>query len=316
MPSKGLFVCLFLMWGVAPLWAQQEPQFSHNMFNNMGINPGYAGLRPAINATALARQQWVGFRDEEGNRVNPETYTMHVDAPIPFLRGGLALGFMQDQLGFETNVGVRLSYAYHVRFWAGRLGVGAQLGLLDKRIDFSQFKPISPGDPALIGDEENHIFTDFALGAFYMTDEEAWAGLSVSQVRQATNLVGESEHSLRRHAYLSLGYHLRLPGLPDYQISPSMLLKTDFSSFQADIGTMVTYNNRFWGGVSYRLQDAMVVMMGLRFEQISFGYAYDITTSGLGARGRSHGSHELMLQYSFNLDLDRVQEIQRNVRFL
>ncbi len=40
--------------------AQQEAQFTHNMFNNMGVNPGLAGMRNAICATGLARQQWVG----------------------------------------------------------------------------------------------------------------------------------------------------------------------------------------------------------------------------------------------------------------
>lgn len=317
MRFKGL-VATFLFIIISPaVFAQQEPQFSHNMFNNMGINPGYAGLRGAICATGLARQQWLGFKDAEDNRLNPETYLLNVDAPLPFLKGGLALGFMQDKLGYENNVGVKLSYAYHIKMVGGKLGIGAQAGFLDKRIDFSQLTPITDGDPVLTGSaEETHMFVDFALGGFFQSDNKSWAGLSFSQLRQASGQIGESNHVLKRHAYLTGGYNLSLPGNPAYELTPSVLVKTDLASVQIDINAMVTYNNRFWGGVSYRLQDAVVFLFGLNIEQFSLGYSYDFSTSPLGRKGRSYGSHEIMLQYCFDLDLDKIREIQRNVRFL
>ncbi len=296
--------------------AQQEAQFTHNMFNNMGINPGLAGLRDAICATGLARQQWVGFRDDEGNRLNPETYLLNVDAPIRLIRGGVALGFMQDQLGPETNVGVNISYSYHLDLAMGRLGIGGRIGFLDKRIDFGSLNPLDPGDPALVGDEESTIFTDFSLGGFYMLDDEVWAGLSFTQLRQARGGLGDSDFALQRHVYLTGGYNYVLPGNSSYEISPSVLVKTDLNSVQFDVNTMVTYNNRFWGGVTYRPQDAVAVMFGVTLDQISVGYSYDITTSPLGRMGRSYGTHEIMLQYCFDLGLDRIEKTQRNIRFL
>jgi type IX secretion system PorP/SprF family membrane protein len=313
--SLAAILLFFLFYPT--VYAQQEPQFSQNMFNNMGINPGYAGLRGAICATGLARQQWVGFKDAEENRLNPETYLLNVDAPLPFLKGGLALGFMQDKLGYENSVGVKISYAYHIKMYGGKLGIGAQAGFLDKRIDFSQFSPIIEGDPALTGGaEESYMFADFALGGFFLSDNNSWAGISFSQLRQASGQIGESNHMLKRHAYFTGGYNLTLAGNPAYALTPSLLVKTDLASVQVDINAMITYNNRFWGGVSYRLQDAVVFLFGLNIEQISVGYSYDFTTSPLGRRGRSFGSHEIMLQYCFDLDLDKIREIQRNVRFL
>ena len=273
-------------------------------------------MRDAICATGLARQQWVGFRDDEGNRLNPETYSLNVDAPIRLIRGGVALGFMQDQLGPETNVGVNISYSYHLDLAMGRLGIGGRVGFLDKRIDFGSLNPLDPGDPALIGDEESSIFTDFSLGGFYMLDDEAWAGLSFTQLRQARGGLGDSDFALQRHVYLTGGYNYVLPGNRSYEISPSVLVKTDLNSVQFDVNTMVTYNNRFWGGVTYRPQDAVAVMFGITFDQISVGYSYDITTSPLGRMGRSYGTHEIMLQYCFDLGLDRIEKTQRNIRFL
>jgi type IX secretion system PorP/SprF family membrane protein len=299
------------------VYSQQEPQFSHNMFNNMAINPGYAGLRNAICATALARQQWVGFRDEEDNRLNPETYSFSVDAPLPLIKGGLAIGFLQDQLGFETALGVKLAYAYHLDLDYGKMGIGAQIGFLDKRFDFAGFKPINEGDPALTGSgEESRMMIDGALGVFYQMDQTAWAGISVSQLTQTRREVGNAEYQLKRHIYLSGGYNYTLPSHPSFVLSPSVLIRTDFGSFQTDFNTLVTFRERFWGGLSYRIQDAAVVFLGLTFEQISIGYSYDITLSPIGRSGRSWGSHEILVQYCFSLDIERVQQTQRNVRFL
>ncbi len=311
-------ITVFLFLFLHPLvYSQQEAQFSHNMFNNMGINPGFAGLRNAICGTALARQQWVGFQDENDNPLNPETYSLNVDAPIPFLKGGVALGFIQDKLGFETNIGAKISYSYHLAMDDGVLGLGAQIGFIDKRIDFSKFTPINEGDPALsTGAEETHMFMDFALGAFYLMDSQTWAGISVSQLREASAEIGTSTYSLKRHLFLSGGTHIALPGSPSFALRPSLLAKTDFSSLQFDINTLVIYNNQFWGGVSYRPQDALVFLFGLQLDQISVGYSYDLTTSPLGSNGRGFGSHEIMLQYCFQLDVERIQEIQRNIRFL
>ena len=315
MRIRGIILFFLLIAIHGKLHAQQEPQFSHNLFNNMAINPGLAGLRNAICATGLARQQWVGFRDVEGNRVNPESYSLNVDAPIRWIRGGLALGFLQDQLGFESTVGVNLSYAYHHNMGSGRLGIGARMGFIDKTIDFGSLEPLDP-DPILSGGEENHIFFDFAFGAFYMLDDELWAGLSVSQLRQARGLIAETEYQLRRHIYATAGYNFILSENSSYEISPSALVKTDLASVQIDINTIVTYNKRFYGGVSYRPQDAVVIMLGVKLDQISIGYSYDVTTSPMGSMGRSYGSHEIMLQYCFDLDMGRLEEIQRNIRFL
>ncbi len=299
------------------LRGQQEAQFSHNMFNNMGINPGYAGLRNAICATALARQQWLGFSDGEGNSVNPETYSFTVDAPIPYIRGGLSLGFLQDQLAFETALGVKLGYAYHYQMANGTLGIGGQIGFLDKRFDFSGFKPNNEGDPALSGSaEESRMFIDGSLGVFYKMDEQAWAGLSMSQLAQPEKEIGSANYKTRRQLYLTAGYNYPLSNNEDFIISPSFLLKTDLGSFQTDFNTLITFRERFWGGVSYRMQDAAVVFLGLTFEQISIGYSYDVTLSPLGRSGRSWGSHEILVQYCFELDIEKIQQTQRNVRFL
>ena len=56
------------------LHAQQEPQFTQNMFNRVFTNPGFSGISDGICVTGLIRQQWAGFKDYEGEKVGPETF--------------------------------------------------------------------------------------------------------------------------------------------------------------------------------------------------------------------------------------------------
>jgi hypothetical protein len=76
-----------------------------------------------------------------------------------------------------------------------------------------------------------------------------------------------------------------------------------------------------WAGVSYRLGDMVAPMLGYQMPVgkdgtglLKFGYSYDVTTSKLS--NYSNGTHELMLNYCF--DLNRPEPIQKykNPRFL
>ena len=66
-----IILILSLFFGVAK--SQQVPQFSQNMFNKLANNPGFAGSKQAICATAIHRSQWMGL---EGA---PTTLNLSVD---------------------------------------------------------------------------------------------------------------------------------------------------------------------------------------------------------------------------------------------
>ena len=130
-----VIVFIFTLLGAR---AQQEPQFTQYMFVPMAYNPAVAGTSGNISATALLREQWVGFKDMEGTRVSPRTFFLSVDAPLRILHGGIGAVIINDKLGYEQNIGFRLSYAYIMDFRSGELSFGPQIGLLDKSIDFSK----------------------------------------------------------------------------------------------------------------------------------------------------------------------------------
>ena len=66
---------------------------------------------------------------------------------------------------------------------------------------------------------------------------------------------------------------------------------------QYDINLRAVYNKQLWGGLSYRDQDALVVMVGMDYNNYSFGYSFDRTLSDINTY--TVGSHSVMIGYSF-----------------
>lgn len=296
--------------------SQQGPQFTHNMFNNMFINPAFAGSNDAICATSLLRQQWLGVK-EDGNNVSPRTMLISLDAPVNLIHGGLGATIYQDQLGYSKDLGVNLSYAYRINMGEGKLSFGAMVGFLNKSIDFSKLKPIEEGDELLTSKStEKNFMTDFGFGVFYKVPDKMFIGFSSTQLSQASKVIGsKADYQLKRHYYLTGGYEYTLPNNPEFEIDPSFLIKTDGASAQYELNGLLRYNNKFWGGVTYRVQDAFAILLGMHYKNFRIGYAYDITTSKMVKAG-SGGSHEIMLGYCFKIIIEKPRKSYRNTRFL
>ncbi|PID94197.1 MAG: hypothetical protein CSA95_03940 [Bacteroidetes bacterium] len=307
----SILLLVSYMWGAQ---AQQEPHFTQHMFSKLNYNPGYAGLRNAICATGIMRQQWVGFTDMEGEKIGPKTYSLSIDMPVKIMHGGIGINVLQDQIGFFTQTNVDLGYAYHTIVGAGDLSIGAQLMFFNSMVDFSKFKPLDE-DPLLrirSGEESDMIF-DGNLGVYYRVPDEYWLGVSVQNLFQSAGQ--NTLFKLSRAYYVAGGYQLSFPTRPFIKVEPSVVCKTDLAAVQVDFNALLRYRDRFWGGVNYRFGDGVGLLFGLWWKDFKLGYSYDITTSKLNLGG-SMGSHEVMLGYCFKFEVDRGIRTLRNTRHL
>jgi type IX secretion system PorP/SprF family membrane protein len=298
--------------------AQQEQQYSHNMFNHMGFNPGFAGLSNAICVTALARQQWVGFKDSEGFRPTPESYSISVDGTVTALRGGIGGGVVQDKIGYYTINDVQLGYAYHRRIREGRLGIGLQVNFINTVLDAGKFLAVDETDPilnSLGGSDASNMMFDLNFGLFYTRPGEYYLGLSSTRLLQSSKAVNEGGGAyinFRRHFFLTAGYNYKLGDNQEYDLMPSVFIKSDGASIQMDISALLMVKERFWGGLSFRPQDAFALMVGVAYNDMRLGYSYDLPLTALG----STGSHEIMVNYCFKLELEQFRRSFRNTRYL
>ncbi len=312
---RTIFSIIFGFVFVAISFSQQDPTYSQPMFNQMAFNPGYAGGNDMVCFSLLTRQQWVGF---EGS---PST-TM-ITANMPFkvfgISSGAGLTLMSDQIGFEDNLSIALSYAYRLDIGTGKLGIGLSAGMYNKslkpkwEIPESENHTPATGDPLIPENDESVVSFDLGFGLYYRTDD-LYVGLSSTHLNEAKLKYTKGTPYLKRQYYLIAGYTLPF-GQPLFEVTPSIFLYSDGKTSQISINTMVLYNKKFWGGVSYRAGDAITGMIGIElFNGIRIGYAYDFTTSDI--RKNSNGTHEFMIGYCFNLSLDRSPQRYKSVRFL
>jgi type IX secretion system PorP/SprF family membrane protein len=110
------------------------------------------------------------------------------------------------------------------------------------------------------------------------------------------------------------GYTLQLPN-PSLELLPSLFVYSDGKIAQFTVTSLLRYNKKVWGGVSYRAGDALIGIIGLElFNGIRIGYSYDFTISDMGKT--SGGSHEFMVNYCFDLSLGKSPMKYKSIRFL
>lgn len=323
---KILLVIATVVLSLAGVDAQQEYQLSQNMFNQLGVNPAYAGVNGKICGTAFYRNQWIGF---EGS---PTTSLFSIDAPFStfnLFQSGAGLSVISDKAGALTNMGVRLSYAGHFSMGKGKLSVGLMAKFLNTSLDFAPIQTsindgyVQAGDPLLLSQkQESDMVFDMGFGAYYRIEDQLYVGLSTTQMLESTGKgFGSSlaKPNLKRHYYLTAGTEHGVN--VDWKVMPSLFVKTDASSMQVDVNVLAEYREFMWGGLSYRHQDAVVFMYGMypfvnsgnaMMSPLRFGLAYDVTTSGIPGAG----SVELMLSYCFKIVSNPIPSIYRNIRYL
>lgn len=309
---KKVLLGLSIFIGVLGAQAQQDPQFSMNTFNRMATNPGVAGSNNAICATLLGRHQWVQF---DGR---PATYQLTVHGPLKQLGipMGVGLTVAQDNIGRSKSTQARLALAYQGSLGPGNLGVGIGGGIISYSLggftDSEATDGVS-GDNTISSSSISDVKADFDLGVYYKIPNKLYVGFSSTHLNQADMDV---VYEVKRHYYVIAGYEHQLS--QNLVLKPNIWVKTDAASAQIDINLLAELNNFILGGVSYRYQDAVVLMAGLQ-KTLGNGvarlmYAYDINTSQL--RKYNAGSHEILLGYCFNIKNPTDVSKHVNPRFM
>ncbi len=312
---KKIYALTFIL--ILPLagWAQQNVQFTQYMFNKIYYNPAVAGTGGAICINALHRSQWVGFDGA------PTTQNINGNIPIRAVHGGFSVSVINDQIGFFQNIEAGLGYAYQLELARGTLGFGASVRFINNAVNNADWRPADQSVPdfGIPAQAASGLSIDPTFGIYYNSDK-IWAGVSSLNLVETTAAlngnIGSVGYRNARHYYLMAGYNWEIPA-SNWIIMPSTLVKTDArSSPTFDVNIMGMYNNKFWGGVTYRLQDAVGVNIGYQIlPSLKAGYSYDIATGDLSSQGG--GSHEIMLKYCFRIEIPpREKGSYRNPRFL
>ena len=301
-----VLVLVLALLSVVSVSAQQDPQFSQNMFNKLANNPGFAGSRGVVATSVLHRSQWMGFKDGGGAAMSIQNFS--IDTEIPFLNGGVGLNIVKDRIAEFSNLGLQASYAYRTELGIGQIGMGMSVGMYQSGTD-GGFRAAEEGDLA-IPDNVSGSNLDIGSGVYFNT-QDMYIGFSAAHITEPTiKWSSNNQFDLERHYFLIAGFYHEIN--PELSLNPSIYLKSDGTTSQLDINTNLIYNNNMWGGVSYRLDEGLILLAGMNVNQdLRIGIGYDLTmVNPMG------NSLEFMVGYNFKLKTNKAISKYKNPRFL
>lgn len=299
-------ICLLFLFAL-PGKAQQAPIYSQYMMNGFLLNPAVAGSEgyTAINLTA--REQWAGFQG------GPGTYALSFQTRLTkksrisrtnIVRrrgsgssggGKVGLGgyIFNHRNGAVDRIGIKGTYAYHIRLQDSQLSFGLSLVAYQYKLNEDKINLESEGDDFFAGANKAVFIPDADAGVYYST-RDFWLGFSVDQMFESVLKFGDAGYDkfvMERTYYLMGGYDFQPKR--DLILSPSFLVKyAETGKLQADLSAKLYFSQTVWTGLTYRTGSSIIVMAGVSVDRLIFGYAFDIGLNSI--MKHSFGTHEFM----------------------
>jgi type IX secretion system PorP/SprF family membrane protein len=279
--------------------AQQDPEYTHYMYNMSVVNPAYAtGVPAMMNFGGLYRTQWVGAYGA------PKTFTFFGHTAInDKIEAGIS--FVSDDIGdgAKKENNVYADFAYVLKLGEkNKLSLGLKAGFSSMQSNFNGFRFTDPQTDFAFSENINATKPNIGVGAYYFRDN-LYVGLSAPNLlkskyieeKSGMNAFGSDEI----HTFLTAGYV--------FQLNNALKLKPAFMSkfvkgapITLDVSANVLYNEKFEFGASYRIDDSVSALFNINVTPtLRVGYAYDYTLTNFGQF--NSGTHEIMLL--FDLDL-------------
>jgi type IX secretion system PorP/SprF family membrane protein len=307
---------LIFLFVFATVSAQQLPLFSQYVMNGFLVNPSLAGRDGFTSLNFTVREQWMGMKG------GPSTYVVNFQSSIlrnSFMSGsshirkkvvkptkpsrvGVGASLFNDNNGIMRRSGIKLDYAYHIplgRLRDGQDNLSMGLGIIayQHSIRTDNLNYSYDDDPYFSIYDRSVFITDFSFGTSYTTDKY-YLGFSMTNILRGSLVFGndkENKSGEIGHFFLTGGMNVRVD--KDWSIKPSAFIKSSdmvFKSVQVDLTTRVFYKDDYWGGLSYRTKDAVIVLFGMKYDRFYIANSIDFALTDI----RSN-SYEVSLAVKF-----------------
>jgi type IX secretion system PorP/SprF family membrane protein len=314
------------MTGCITLNAQQLPIYSQYLYNKFLLNPAVAGSDGYTSFNLTAREQWVGydgaprtFSFSGQTRLLKRSFILkktNVKKSVyrPKSDGKVGLGgyVFSDKHGLVQRTGFQVAYSYHL--WlqkSTQLSFGLALTGYHFKINEKEINLEDPNDPLLYSDLRRGIFVPDACVGVYLLNPRYTIGISGDQLFQAALKMGSSVYSrfsMSRQYYIFGTYSFEQGIYNEFQ--PSLLIRmSEQFRPQADIGLTYINNQAFWAGIAYRTSKAIIANIGVKYQKMFFGYAFDFTMQEI--QRITYGTHEITIAIKFGDSARRYRWLDR-----
>ncbi len=282
-------------------FAQQDPQYTHYMYNTTNINPAYAGSRGTMSIYGMRRDQWIGLNGA------PKTNAFSINTPINNSKLGLGISFMNEEIGVmkENTFSVDLAYTVNLNGYDNKLAFGLKgsANLLD--VNYSNLNLHNQNDPRLSKDIANQFTPNIGAGVYYY-NTKSYIGLSVPNFLE-TDRYNDNIYATvqtKMHFYLMGGYVFDLN--PNLKFKPAVMFKAvQGAPIQSDITANFLFSEKLTLGAAYRVNAAWSALAAFQItDGLMLGYSYDGDTTKLA--NYNSGSHEIFLRFELFKKYDRL----------
>lgn len=291
--------------------AQQDPQFTHYMYNMNVINPAYATDNAGvINLGGLYRTQWVGAVGA------PKTATLFAHAPIA-KRVEMGLSFVNDAIGNivnENNIYADFAYVLPVSD-KNKLSFGIKGGLTLFDANLVGLQLLEPADNAF-ANNINKVFPNVGVGTFFFGDKY-YLGLSAPNLlttKHINNKDGIQYTGVEAiHYFFTGGYVFDLN--QSLRFKPAFMAKgVSGAPLSLDLTTNFLINNKVELGAGYRFDDSVSGLVNFYVTPtLRIGYSYDYTLSNLGQY--NSGTHEVFMLFDIDMLRFASKGFEKSPRF-
>jgi len=282
----------------------QNIHFSNISENLFVQNPATITRTENIVFQLCYRNQWPGA----GNFTTYDGAFFIHSEPLKSTAGILILRDIQgDAIITSTSFGILYGYKARIaRTWFLAGGIHAAYNLYS--INYSQLTFENGQYPALLFDDTQYFF-DFSTGLELSYKDNSRYGVSVSRL-------GSFQPALNSHPGLqiNLSYQGKYLMNTDYdkniiKIEPSFYAAIQHRSSEILYGSRMDIGG-ILGGIYFRQNyqfefDAIIILLGTRFGNMSFFYCYDINLSGADSRFTNLAAHEVTFLYDMQYNRKR-----------
>lgn len=299
---SGKSIAILLLLLALRGYTQNDPLYTQYMFNELQVNPGYAGSRGVPAAVLLYRNQWTQLDGA------PVTVTGSVHAPMEGTSFAGGLNFMSDKIGVTRRNGIQLAGSYKLDLSNGSLRLGLQTGLQFISEDLNLLN--IQNDQQFNSGGVKRAAPTFGYGAYY-SNEMYYVGYSIPSM--LTSTIYNNGAAAKAQTRMSFTYmtHIitagaAIPVRDDFRIRPNAMIKLNPSAtLQMDINVNCLYRERAWAGIGFRTGESMNFCMGVHVNpQMRIGYAFDYNISNV--QNYAGSTHEIMLGYDLDISRGRI----------
>jgi len=277
---------------------QNDFFFNHYMFNPSYYNPAWIGVEEEAFVAAHHRTQWAGYDATFDPGGAPTTQLVSLVVPVEGKISGIGMSVSNDRTGPLTSLQARLAISATKSFRFGQLSVGLMPALNMASVNANYFRFTDQGDDLIPTESDSQFQPNIHAGIFYESRRDYFIGVSAENIlRPGFSFGTEAGNELETNYLWMAGKPMGLSR--DLILKPTILVRSDLSSYSYEFSTIAEYQEKMWGGVAFRRSESISVLLGYSFlegNKLRAGYSFDYIIQDRDAKEPT--SHEVFIRYN------------------